>query len=252
MKQKLSIQSKSGATLSAVLSNPTEDKNNLIVVFCHGFLSSKEKPIYNILESILNKENVSTLRFDLYGHGESTGKLEDVTVSKAVDDALSVLNFIKEQGYTNIGLFGSSFGGMAAIITASKIDNLKFLILKAPVSDLKSKLSVKYKDEVKDWKKRGWINRVSHKGNLTKLNYSFFEDSGKHDCYELAKKIRVSTLIIHGELDESVPLEQSKKTASLIKNSRLEIIPGSNHMFSKKEHYDKTIDLTINFILKFK
>jgi len=82
------------------------------------------------------------------------------------------------------------------------------------------------------------------------LNYSFFEDAKNNNGYEAAKKIKIPTLIVHGDKDESVPVEQSIKTAKLIENCKLEIIKGSDHYYSKPEDFDKMIKLVVDFIVE--
>lgn len=51
----------------------------------------------------------------------------------------------------------------------------------------------------------------------------------RQDLTEELKKINTPTLVIWGSLDSYVPLSSGKKIASLIKNSRLEIIDGGKH-----------------------
>ena len=68
--------------------------------------------------------------------------------------------------------------------------------------------------------------------------------------YESADKIKFPTLIVHGDKDKIVPVEQSKKTASLIKNCRLETIEGADHTYSNPEHFEMMLDLISEFIIK--
>ena len=135
MKEKLFFKNSKGNKLCGILSNPTSHKENPIIILCHGFSTGKDGRTYLRLEEILNKNGVSTLRFDLFGHGESEGKFEEITTSEAVDDIENAIQFLKASGYKKIGLFGSSFGGMASIIAASKTNDLYVLALKSPVSD---------------------------------------------------------------------------------------------------------------------
>lgn len=57
-----------------------------------------------------------------------------------MDDILQAVEFIKQSGHQKIGLVGSSFGGMASIMAASKTPDLSVLALKSPVSDYLGKL----------------------------------------------------------------------------------------------------------------
>ena len=176
---------------------------------------------------MLNENQISIFRFDIYGHGESEGKFEDVTVSEAVDDVLNAVGFLKKQGYSKIGLFGSSFGGLASIIACSKSKYIFLLSLKSPVSSYKEL----------------YVKRLG-------LKSSFLEDAKKNNGYLAAKKIRIPVLIVHGDADKDVPIGQSRKTAKIINNSRLEILKGADHSFTSPGHFEKMIKLISGFIIE--
>jgi len=250
MKDKLFFENSKGNRLCGILSNPTNNKEKPIMVLCHGFATSKDGNTYIRLEEILNENEVSIFRFDLFGHGESDGKLEDITISEAVDDVLNAIRFLKESNYKKIGLLGSSFGGMASLLSALKRDDLYILALKSPVSDYPGLLALRDKEEIDAWKQKGFIHFTSINGEEIKLNYSFFEDAIKANVYESADKIKFPTLIVHGDKDKIVPVEQSKKTASLIENCRLEIIEGADHTYSIPEHFEMMLGIISEFIIK--
>lgn len=251
MQEKLFFENNRGNRLCGILANPTSNKNGPIMILCHGFTTSKDSYTYIRLEKILNGKGISAFRFDFFAHGESEGEFEDITISEAVDDILNAIRFLKELGYSKIGLVGSSFGGIASVIVASKTDHLFILALKSPVSDDLGKLvAQESKQEIKTWKEKGSIYYTSSDGRGLKLNYSFFEDDKKVNGYEAAKKIKIPALIVHGDNDESVPVEQSKKIAGLMENSRLEIIQGADHRYSKPEDFERMLGLISEFIIK--
>lgn len=250
MKDKLFFENSKGTRLCGILSNPTTDKKKPIIALCHGFSTSKDGNTYTRLEKILNDNEISIFRFDLFGHGESDGKLEEITISEAVDDVLNAIRFLKESGYKKIGLLGSSFGGMASILAVLKRDDIYIMALKSPVSDYQSLLMLRDKEEIDSWEQKGFIHFTSIYGEKIKLNYSFFEDAIKANVYESADEIKLPTLIVHGDKDKIVPIEQSKKTASLIENCMLEIIKGADHTYSNPEHFEMMLDLISEFIIK--
>ena len=251
MQEKLFFENSRGSRLCGILANPTSNKNGPIMILCHGFTTSKDSSTYVRLEEILNGKGISAFRFDFFAHGESEGEFEDITISEAVDDILNAIRFLKKLGYSKIGLVGSSFGGIASVIVASKTDHLFILALKSPVSDDLGKLvAQESKQEIKTWKEKGFIYYTSSDGRGLKLNYSFFEDDKKVNGYEAAKKIKIPALIVHGDNDESVSIEQSKKIAGSMENSRLEIIEGADHRYSKPEDFERMLGLISEFIIK--
>lgn len=251
MEEKIFFKNSSGNNLAGMLSNPPDSKDKPIFILCHGFATSKDSYSIVKLQQLLNQNNISTFRFDFFGHGESEGKFEDITVSEGVDDALQAIHYLKKQGYSKIGLFGSSFGGIVSTMTASKSKDLYLLVLKSPVSNfLERDFQVKTEKELKDWKSNGFTYYVAGKGQKFKLNYTFFEDYKNNDGYQAAPKIKIPTLIVHGDKDDIVPVEQSKKIASLIKNCTLKIISGADHRYSQPDHFDLMLNLILQFVLK--
>ena len=252
MKEKIYFKSSKGFRLCGILSNPHPGCYNPVIILCHGFSTSKDGRTYLNLERIFNDSGLVTFRFDFFGHGESGGQFEDITISEAVDDVLSAVGYVKQAGYRKIGLVGSSFGGIASIIAASRTKDLYVLALKSPVSNYMGMLiSRDHNKNIEEWKESGFIDVFGAEGQSLRLNYSFFEDAQRIRGYEAAEKITIPTLIVHGDRDETVPIEQSLKTSQLIKNCRLEIIEGADHIYSQPEDFEKMISLISEFILEY-
>lgn len=200
---------------------------------------------------MLNKYEITTFRFDFFGHGESEGNFEEITTSEAIDDILNALELLKDLGYKKIGLVGSSFGGLASLIAASKTEDLQLLALKSPVSDYSDLIIARQgKKDIEEWKKRGFIDFTGAGGKKLKLNYSFYADAKRINGYQAARKIKIPVLIVHGHLDETVPTDQSRRTAHLIANCRLEIISGADHRYTKPEDFERMLELISDFILQ--
>jgi dipeptidyl aminopeptidase/acylaminoacyl peptidase len=251
MKNKVFFKSSRGHRLSGILSEPSARNKGRMTILCHGFSSSKESRTNVRLEEILNNSQISTFRFDFFGHGESEGKFEEITISEAADDVLSSLKFLKGLGYVEIGLVGSSFGGMASLIAVSKTKDILFLALKSPVSDLMGRLMAGYDEEImKSWKDKGVLSVITPDGEELGLSYSFFEDAEKVDGYACCEKIKIPTLIIHGSKDETVPLGQSRRASALIENSRLEVIQGADHRYTNPDDFEKMLDLISGFVIE--
>lgn len=251
MQRKAFFQNGKGNRLCGILSDPSDSKKNLMAVLCHGFSTGKDGRTYVRLEQILNEKGIAILRFDFFGHGESEGNLAEITVSEAVDDVLNAIRFVKEAGYRKLGLVGSSFGGIAALIAASQAEGLKCLALKSPVSDYLSKLiAERDRQDINEWKQQGHIFITDTEGKNLPLNYTFFEDAAKIRGFDVASEVFVPTLIVHGDADESVPVEQSLKLASELSDCRLEIIRDADHRYSRPEDFETMLGLISAFILE--
>lgn len=250
MEQKL-FQNSKGIKLCGIFEDAGKGIDAPIVILCHGFSSNKNNSTHTRLAPLLAAQGIASFRFDFFGHGESEGKFEDITLSEAIDDLEHALVTVKAKGYSRIGLLGSSFGGMAALLFAARHPELIAVVLKCPVSDYLGKIiAQKSKYEISEWKTRGFIPYFRHIGEALRLNYAFFEDTEKHDGYAAAPKLTMPVFIVHGDADTTVPLAQSEKTASLIPHGELVIIPGADHRFSQPAHFEQMIQLIITFFTK--
>lgn len=251
METKFFFPNSKGNKLCAILSNPTGDKTKPIIIMVHGTASSKKTRKILALQQIFDKVGISSFRFDLYGHGESEGKFEDMTVSEGVDDILQAITYVKQKGYTQIGLVGSSFGGICSMIAASKTTDLFVLGLICPVSDFEEVERLRRSDEeIKEWKEKGFSYYILNSEEKLKLNYSFFEDIQQNLGYTAAKKITIPTIIVHGDADTDVPVEQSIKTSKLIPDCKLVIVPGADHRFTEEKHFDEMTKAVSEFIIQ--
>lgn len=243
MEKKLYFNNSKGDKLSGILTDPSGDKSKPVIILCHGFASSKDSNTCTSIAKKLREKNISTFRFDFFAHGESEGKFADLTVSEAVDDTLRAIEFMKALGFEKIGLFGSSFGGLSSYIVASQSKDLFLLVQKAPVASYKEFPAYNDPNLVAKWKKTGY-RTVEGK----KLKYAFYEDSIKNNAYRVAEDIRIPTLIIHGNRDQDVPVDQSINITKLIENCALEIVVGADHRFTKKKHFEQMLNSILAFI----
>src|SRR5215471_7101200 len=62
------------------------------IVFIGGFRSDMTGTKATYLEALAHRRRQAYLRFDHFGHGQSTGRFEDATVSRWADDWVAVLH----------------------------------------------------------------------------------------------------------------------------------------------------------------
>src|SRR3989344_2609660 len=184
---------------------------------CGGHGSHKNSDTFLALQAKLTPAGISTLRLDLTGHAESEGNFNEVGVTQATQDILSAIHFLKHEGYTKIGLIGSSFGAFACILAAAKTPGIFGLALKSPTidySDWKERMIRAYG---KNWAEDKTVlfetSAVKSKLNETDLNF-FAADAKQYDAFKAAASITCPTLIVHGGADEAAPVELSQKLAS--------------------------------------
>lgn len=251
MSQKLFFPGTHNINLCGILSDPAPGKKLPMVILCHGFTKNKDNKTNLTLEPLLNQNNIATFRFDFFGHGESGGSFEDITITQGTQDILSAISFLKEKGYNKIGLVGSSFGGMCSIMAASKTKDLFFLALKAPVSNwVEMIFDTEDENYVTRWFMDGYINYNSRTGEPKgRIKYNFWLDAKENNGYIVAQNIQIPTLIVHGDQDKGVPLEQSQHLNNTLNDSELIVIPGADHSFTDQVYFEKMIQAVSTFVI---
>ena len=211
------------------------NNDNPLIILVHGFNATKKNKVIMSLDSCLSEMKISTLKIDLYNHGESEGEFEDMTVIKCIDSVFDTINYAKSKFKGKIGLFATSMGALVSMMAVSK-NPVDFLLLRSPVVQKQGDIIVNFhKLDQKKWKKEGiakWDNKFGFK---TKLKYNFYEDAQKYSALEIASKLNMPTLIFHGNTDDFVPFEGSEKLNKLLKDSTFYTLPGATHFYKEEE-----------------
>ncbi|MFA4819634.1 MAG: alpha/beta fold hydrolase [Candidatus Aenigmatarchaeota archaeon] len=195
------------------------DKTKPLVILAHGWTTSKNGKTVPQMREALKKAGFATICFDFYGHGESEGKLKDMTLSIGIRNVIDVAKFARNAGYKKICMFGSSFGGMVSLLSAPKIMPAA-LIVKAPPSF---------------YIKRTLANKKGKK---------FREDCRKYTAYKTAGKIKCPVLIIHGTKDDVVPISQSRKLFKMLPNCKMIELKGVTHDFTDVQNVRAAKEVT--------
>lgn len=87
-----------------------------------------------VLADYLTRRGIAVLRVDDRGVGQSTGDFANATLEDSAEDALAGLAYLKSRKEIDgrrIGLIGHSEGASAAIVVASRSDDIAFLVTMA-------------------------------------------------------------------------------------------------------------------------
>jgi pimeloyl-ACP methyl ester carboxylesterase len=235
--------------VSAVLSSP-HPACKRIMVLCHGFMGYKDSWINRTLSETLARHGVATLRFDFFGHGESEGQLQDILLTTLVSQTESAIAMTRGHGFTHIGLLGSSFGGLVALLVAAKSRALSVLGLRCPVSDFPALLQQQFgRMAIELWRRLGQVpDSLGH----IPVHYRFYEDCRQYNAYRAAEAVIVPTMIVHGQNDEVIPVNQSRKLIGHIRGTKtLHVIDGADHRFSSPGHFSRMTELLADWCVRY-
>lgn len=211
--------------LAGVLHSPNE-KASACVITCHGLYSSKDSEKYVGIGRRFCGEGIAVLRFDFRGCGESGGLFEDTSLTGRIEDLESALDFVEERGCESVGVMGSSLGGTVSILTAAKDRRVKALVAWATPC---------YLDEL-------------FRGEVIEGFERLRQDVGKYDVVKAVKEVYCPVLIVHGSLDEQVPLSHAKVLYENAKEPKdIQIIEGGDHRLTNPIHRRRAVDLTLEW-----
>ncbi len=251
MEERFSFLDPQGHRVAAILTVP-DGGTDKICILCHGFLSSKTSSTNNALTRMLIDQGIATFRFDFFGQGESEGPFEQITVSLSVEQAQRAVDLMRERGYRHIGLMGSSFGGLVAILTASQRMDLACLALKCPVVDFAEELQLEFGDDgMAQWKATDTIPNMMGGSDRITLHYVFYEDTLRQIAYVPARSITAPTVIVQGDSDEQVPLHQSQQLYQALQiKKHLELLPGADHQFTKGADFTRMTHTIADWVIQ--
>ncbi len=238
MEEALTFRDQHGHSIAGILSRP-ENQTTSLALLCHGFLSGKHSTTNKTLTRLLNEQGLATFRFDFFGQGESEGPFEAITTTLAIQQTLAALDLMTAKGHDKIGLVGSSFGGLVAILTAAQCRDIACLALKCPVVDFAEELLLTFgPEELARWQETDTIPNIMGGTERIRLRYGFYEDCLTHIAYGPAERITIPTLIVQGEQDECVPLHQSRRLYNVLRGTkRLDLLPFADHQFTRGEDF---------------
>ena len=229
-----------GIRLSAVLERPNKDRCPLVIVL-HGFTSNKEKGHTLAACRAMREVGCATLRFDLYGHGESGGKFRDHTLYKWISNTLAVLEYARTLDFvTDIYLSGHSQGGLtAALVGGMAPDLVKGMILRAPAFMIprcarEGSMLGKGFDPL----------RVPREAEILPgmvLGGSYIRVAQTLHVEDAVDRFPGPVLLLHGDADDVVPLADSVEAAGRYRDCQLAVISGETHHFDRSPERMETL-----------
>ncbi|MCK9445859.1 lysophospholipase [bacterium] len=239
----------------AVVVDEIENQKGLVFLM-HGFLSYKEHPLLLSTAQIFKENNFTTVLFDSTNSlGKSEGRMEDGTTTGYFEDLEDVIDWAKKQKWYDdkFYLVGHSLGGYCVAKYAAQNENVKNLILFNP--KVLGEIFEKNNDEemIKEWKEKGLIEWESHSspGVFKRKGYKYFEDGINHNLLEIAGNIKCPVLILSGDEDEVIPIEQQKELFDRIKSKKeIYIFKNGDHNLEGKEDSEEFINIISKNIAK--
>ncbi|HZI64184.1 MAG TPA: prolyl oligopeptidase family serine peptidase [Thermoanaerobaculia bacterium] len=239
----------SGAVLDGYLHAPAGDAPGPAIVAAHGFKGFMEWGFFPYLADLLSDRGFVFVRFNFSGAGMRPGDelVTDLeafrrnTFTRELGELLDVLDATAvgrlapgRVDPARLGLFGHSRGGGIALLAAAHptwSGRLRALVTWAAVSTFE-RLG---EPEQAEWRRRGWYPVINLRtGQELLLGTEILDDYAAHspalDLAAAARRRGVPWLIVHGDQDETVPVDEARAlAAAAAPPSELLIVPDGDH-----------------------
>ena len=195
-----------------------------IVVLGHGVTGNKDRPFIVALAEGLAAVGIPALRFSFSGNGASEGRFIDSTISKEVDDLCVVLDRLKDYAICYVG---HSMGGAVGVLRASEDSRIQLLVSLAGMVHTKAFAQREFGDVTPDegfmWDEPDCPLSQVYMDDLTQIN----------TVVDRAPQISVPWLLVHGDEDDVVPIEDSHDILERVDGqAQLITLEGASHVFS--------------------
>ncbi len=217
----------------------------------HGWGSNCER--WADVAEIISKKGYKVVVPDLPGFGKTDDLEAPWNTNKYIN---WIEQFVKEIGLSDFYLLGHSFGGaLASKIAVKRAQDVKKLFLV-------SAACVRRKTAQKSFLKKvakivkvlhflpyyGFFRKVVYKFIIRKSDYVYVEGIMKQTYLNIISEdlsfhlpfIKVPTVIIWGDKDDSTPIEDAQLIAQRVKNSKLVVIAGAGHDLNRKQDPEGT------------
>lgn len=248
-----------------------------VVIFCHGYKGFKDWGAWDLMAKAFAQAGFFFIKFnfshnggtinnpidfpDLEAFASNNYSIELEDLDRIISHFSSNNDYAKEADATSLSLIGHSRGGGIVLIKAEEDNRVSKVITWAGVSDYQSRF-MEGTDTFKQWQVTG---RMFVKNGRTKQQMphdwqfytNFLKNQERLTISRAAMALSKPWLIIHGDKDTSVALEEGKALHRWNPKSKFEIITEANHVFNTSHPWDnndsseklkEVIDKTINFL----
>lgn len=238
-----------GAVLAATLSRPEGERPPALVALHGAERGVRDWYLYEHLHRVLPQHGIAVVTFDRRGDGASTGEPSRGRFEQQAEDALAVIDHAAREADLDaekIGLWGISQGGWVAPLAATMSDRVAFLVLLAscgvtPGEQMRWTAGFQTRrafgeeagaeaerlwDTALDWMRGG--DRAQLEAAVTEAKAKRWRETAwfpeevppdearaelraelDFDPVPVFARVRVPTLLVYGDEDEWIPVDES-------------------------------------------
>jgi len=234
------------ATVNGIKTNYQVFGEGKPFLILHGWGSNSDRWV-SVAEKISQK-GFKVIVPDLPGFGKSDSLVIPWNANKYIG---WLEEFVLQTKITDFYLLGHSFGGaLASKMAVKNVQQIKKLFLVSAACIRKKTTSKKFSEKISKIIRLfyflpfyGLFRKAVYKFIIRRSDYMYVEGVMKNTYLNIIAEdlsfhlpfVKVPTVIIWGDKDESTPIEDAYFINEKIKNSKLVIIAGAGHDLNRKQ-----------------
>jgi len=252
----VTIPTPAGFTLAGTLTMPGNGRGPVpaMVTITGSGLQDRDEAIplvrgYRLFRQVadtLARHGVAVLRMDDRGFGQSGGPVAGATTADFADDIRAGLAWLRARpdiDGSRLGLIGHSEGAIIAPMIAATDTGLRGIVLMAGpawpgrrVVESQNAYAIGRAPQVPLSERDSLLLASMRIADSTMRNDPWWRFFASHDPVATARRVRVPVLILHGETDRQVTVEQSRELAAALgeggnRDVTVRTFPRANHLF---------------------
>ena len=237
-----------------------EKQHQPVVIFCHGYKGFKDWGAWDLMGKMIAITGYCFIKFNFSHNGGTVEQPIDFpdleafgnnNYTKELDDLEDVIDWIETNfkdnsaiDTTKIYLIGHSRGGGISILKTAEDSRITKLITLASVCDFEKRTATI--SDLKQWENDG-VKYVANGRTKQQMPHyfqfytDFLNNKERLNIKEASKNITVPQLIIHGDADTSVYIQEAENLHTWNPSSELYLIKDADHVFNTKHPWELNV-----------
>ncbi len=235
------ILERDGRKTPCILREPDFGVPQRIVLGVHGLGGCMMDDIQCSLAEEMEIFNSVSLRFDFPSHGENPGN--DLTLLGCIDALLDVAEYARERypQLEDLCIFATGFGAFVTLNAMPDLLDLGRVKLVIQTPSFRMDETVLRMRSMTKVTLEALGKMTFNSKRPFDVTWEFYQELWKN---QMIRIFPMPILILQGEDDAYIPMEDIKLFQTINDQARLVIIPGASHRFLEPGAWDMVLDLT--------